>query len=157
MQKNKYQAYAVATQTVARTKQIVMLYDGAIRFMKQAKEAIAAKRIEDRYNCLIKASSVITGLQHCLDFENGGDIAKILYSFYSRVDGRIHTIHRSNSAATCDEVIEELRKMRELWHDIDINESETAAMSTAVPVPPATPSAAMTPGAEPDKTITLSA
>ena len=130
MQKQKYQAYAAATQTVARTKQIVMLYDGAIRFIKQARESIATKNIEERYNCLTKASKIITGLQYCLDFENGGDIARILYNFYSRMDAGIFAIHRSNSAQECDTIIEELRQMRELWHEIDLNESTKARPTT---------------------------
>ena len=132
MQKQKYQAYAAATQTVAKTKQIVMLYDGIIRFMQQAKEAIIHKRIEDRYNALIKSSEVIVGLQGCLDFENGGNIAKVLYSFYSTIDGHIFSIHRTNSAETCDEVINELKKMRDVWHEIDVNNADG---DSATPIP----------------------
>ena len=119
IQKQKYQAYAAATQTVARTKQIVLLYDGAIRFVQQAKEAIGDKRIEDRYNLLIKASEIITGLQACLDFEHGGEIAKILYQFYSSIDQRLFSIHRTNDVASCDEVIAELKQMRDVWQEID--------------------------------------
>jgi flagellar biosynthetic protein FliS len=78
--KQKYQAYAAATQTVAGTRQVVMLYDGAIRFVQQAKEAIRERRIEDRYNLLMKASGIVSGLQNCLDFERGGKIAKISVS-----------------------------------------------------------------------------
>lgn len=117
--KQQYQAYAAATQTVARTRQIVLLYDGVIRFVQQARTAIVEKRIEDRFNLLIKASDVIAGLQACLDFERGGEIAKVLYSFYSSVDGRIYSVHRTNSVETCDEVIAELKQMRDAWHEID--------------------------------------
>jgi flagellar secretion chaperone FliS len=131
IQKQKYQAYAAATQTVARTKQIVMLYDGVIRFLQHAREAIQEKRIEDRYRMLTKASEVLMGLQGCLDFENGGNIAKILYSFYSTIDSRIFSIHRSNSIETCDEIIAELKKMREVWQEIDTSNS-----AGATPVPP---------------------
>ena len=117
--KHKYQSYAAATQTVAKTQQIVMLYDGIIRFIQQAKEAINENRIEDRYKTLTKASEVIIGLQSCLDFENGGHIARVLYGFYASVESRIFTIHRTNSIATCDEVIAEVKNMRDVWHEID--------------------------------------
>ncbi len=116
---NKYQAYAAATQTVAKTRQIVMLYDGAIRFVQQAKEAIRERRIEDRYHLLVRSSSVISGLQSCLDFENGGDIAKVLYQFYSSVELRIYSIHHNHSLEICDEVIADLKQMRDVWHEID--------------------------------------
>lgn len=131
MSKHKYHAYAAATQTVARTKQIVMLYDGTIRFMQQAKEAIRDKRIEDRYRMLTKASDVIMGLQGCLDFENGGDIGRILYSFYSMLDSRIFSIHRTNSIETCDEVLADLKKMRDVWHEIDQSHASGDATSAA--------------------------
>ena len=96
-----------------------MLYDGAIRFLQQAKKAIAENRIEDRYRSLTKASEVVQGLQICLDFENGGEIANILYGFYSSIDGRIFSIHRTNSIEACDEVIAEMKTMRDVWNEID--------------------------------------
>jgi flagellar protein FliS len=141
--KNKYQAYASATQTVAKTQQIVMLYDGAIRYIQQAKEAIRDKRIEDRYNLLIKAGEIIVGLQACLDFENGKEIARILYNFYSSIDTRMFSIHRTNSMETCDEIIEELKQMRSVWYDIDKGASADASVQAeAEPentAPPASP------------------
>ena len=152
--KQKYQAYASATQTVAKTKQIVLLYDGVIRYIQQAKEAIRARKIEDRYHLLIKASDVIVGLQACLDFENGKEIAKILYNFYSSIDTRLFSIHRTNSIETCDEVIAELKQMREVWHDIDQgSEGEEQA-----PPPAALPAAeAGEAAAQPKQHISFSA
>lgn len=155
MQKQKYQAYAVATQTVAKTKQIVMLYDGAIRFVQQAKEAIREKRIEDRYNLLLKASDIIVGLQSCLDFENGGEIAKILYNFYSSIDNRMFTIHRTNSMDACDEIIADLKQMRDVWHSID--ESEAGANANSNTAAPASPPEAPASAGSAPQSITLSA
>jgi len=120
-QKQKYQAYAAATQTVARTKQIVMLYDGAIRFLQQAKEAISEQRIEDRYKMLTKASDIIMGLQSCLDFDSGGNVGRVLYNFYSTIDSRIFAIHRSSDVEACEQVIADLKRMRDVWHEIDQN------------------------------------
>lgn len=123
VEKQKYQAYAVATQTVAPVRQIILLYDGIIRLVQQAKEAISEKRIEDRYNLLIKASELVGGLQGCLDFDNGGEIAKILYSYYSAIDSRLFAIHRSNSLQDCEAIIADLKQMRDAWHEIDQDSS----------------------------------
>lgn len=123
VEKQKYQAYAVATQTVAPVRQIILLYDGIIRLVQQAKEAINEKRIEDRYNLLIKASELVGGLQGCLDFDNGGEIAKILYSYYSSIDARLFAIHRTNSVDDCESVIADLKQMRSAWNDIDQDSS----------------------------------
>lgn len=127
---NKYQAYAAATQTVAKTRQIVMLYDGAIRFLQQAKEAMNEKRIEDRYHLLVRASNIVVGLQSCLDFERGGDIAKVLYQFYASIEMRIYALHYNNSVEACNEVIDSLKQMRDVWHEID--QSTASASGEAV-------------------------
>ena len=118
-EKHKYQAYANATQTVATTRQIVLIYDGVIRCVQQAKEAITEGQIEKRYHLLIKASGLITGLQGCLDFEKGEEIAKILYSFYSSINLRLHAIQRNNSLEDCDAIIADVKQMRDVWEEID--------------------------------------
>lgn len=129
--KNKYMAYAAATQTVGKTQQIIMLYDGVIKLIQQSKDAIREQRIEDRYNLVLKASNIIHGLQGCLDFENGGEIAKILFSFYSTVDNKLFTIHRTNSIESCDSVIEDLKQMRDAWVAID---QQSLAKASAAPI-----------------------
>ena len=115
----QYQAYNMANRTLAKTRQVVMLYDGAIRFLQHAKEAIGENRIQDRYNALAKVSDIIVGLQSCIDFEKGGDVARILFDFYASVDSRVLTIHRTNSAETCEQLIAEIRQMRDAWDQID--------------------------------------
>lgn len=152
--KNKYQAYAAATQTVAKTQQIIMLYDGIIKLIQQGKDAIREKRIEDRYNLLLKASNIVHGLQGCLDFENGGEIAKVLYSFYSSVDSKLFSVHRTNSIEACDEVINDLKQMRDAWAAVD-----EQVLAEQAPKPPETaaetPAPAPSPGAAPS--VVLSA
>lgn len=116
---NKYSAYTTATHMVRKTKQVVMLYDGAIRYVQQAKAAIEEKRIEDRYNALVKACDIITGLQLSLDFENGGEVAKVLYDYYAGIDMRLLSVHQSESTEICDLCIKHLKMMREAWDEID--------------------------------------
>lgn len=134
MVKRQYQAYKSATHTVAKTQQVVMLYDGAIRYIRQAREAIEAKRIEDRYNLLMKAADIISGLQGALDFERGGNIAVVLYNYYSSISSRLFAIHHSNNVKDCDAVIEDLKQMRAIWQQIDSGDTEENQPSP----PPAT-------------------
>lgn len=132
VEKQKYQAYAAATQTVAPTRQIVLLYDGIIRLVQQAKDAINDKKIEDRYNLLIRASELVGGLQGCLDFDNGGEIARILYSYYSSIDARLFAIHRTNSIDDCNSIIDDLKQMRDAWSEIDQSTSSANHKATDV-------------------------
>lgn len=129
---HQYRAYAAANMTVGKTRQVVMLYDGAIRFVQQAVEAIDREDYEARYNLLTKTSEIIVGLQSSLDFENGGEIAKLLYDFYASLDARIFSVHRNNSVPTLESVAKELRMMRDAWHEIDRQQAEEAAKSHIV-------------------------
>ncbi len=115
----QYKAYNVASATVPKTRQVVMLYDGAIRFMQQAKLAIDEKRIEDRFNLLNKVSEVLLGLQGSLDYTHGGEIAPLLYDYYSSLDSRIIYVQRTNDMKILDSVIAELKTMRGAWGEID--------------------------------------
>lgn len=117
--KKPYQAYAAAMQTMAGTRQVVMLYEGIIRYLQQAREAMAQRRIEERYNNLTRASEIVFGLQSCLDFERGGDVAKVLYNFYTSLDARIFSLHRSGDAAVCEQLIADVKRMRDVWAEID--------------------------------------
>ncbi len=112
-------AYRQAAHTVSKTRQVVMLYDGVIRNLNQIKEAIKENRIEDRYNKLIRTSDIISGLQMSLDFEYGRDVAQTLYDFYSSVDMRLIQLHRYPKIEVLDEIIAEIREMRDLWDHID--------------------------------------
>lgn len=127
----KFKAYSQAAHTVSKTRQIVMLYDGVIRFLQQAREAMEAKHIEKRYNLLVKASNVILGLQSCLDFTQDKAIAQTLYDFYSSADARVLSMHRTNDVILCDQLIVELKELRNIWASVDNGMMNEAAPGAA--------------------------
>jgi flagellar protein FliS len=129
----QYSAYRRATHTVGKTRQVVMLYDGVISALQQARDAMAERRIEDRYNLLTKATQILMGLQSSLDFASGHDVAAILYDFYSRALFTINTLQRDNDMAKCGELIEEIKSMRIMWDEIDREESASASPAAAPP------------------------
>lgn len=115
----QYAAYTAAHHTVNKTRQVVMLYDGAIRFVTQAKDAIERDNIQARYNALEKATAIISGMQSAIDFDNGGHIAQLLDDYYYSIYMRLMSIHRSNSAEMCTSIIQELKVMRDSWQEVD--------------------------------------
>lgn len=127
-----YKAYNRASHTVAKTKQIVMLYDGALRFLAQAREAIEKNDIETRYKRLVRVSEIMQGLQGSLDFEAGGGIANVLYDFYSDVELRIFNLQQQHNLEDCDALIHEIREMREVWARLDEQEAQSQASNQAV-------------------------
>ena len=130
---HKLDAYKNANFTVSKTRQIVMLYDGMIRFLQQAKAAMEEGRIEDRFTLLSKATAIVTGLQGCLDFEQNAEVSTTLYDYYAQCEATIFSLHRTNSVEDCERLIGQLKAMREAWHEIDT--------SHGVPAPAIVPEA----------------
>jgi flagellar protein FliS len=61
---------------------ILMLYDGALRFMTNAEDAFTANNIEGISNSLLRVQAIIAELLTSLDKEKGGDIALNLERIY---------------------------------------------------------------------------
>ncbi|MFK5927065.1 MAG: flagellar export chaperone FliS, partial [Desulfuromusa sp.] len=61
---------------------LIMLYDGAIRFVRQAKFAIEDGRKADKAIAIGKAIAIITEFSNTLDYEVGGEIALDLSQLY---------------------------------------------------------------------------
>ncbi|HEY9071288.1 MAG TPA: flagellar export chaperone FliS [Candidatus Ozemobacteraceae bacterium] len=61
---------------------ILMLYDGALRFMSQADEAFEAHNNEQISNMLLRVQAIIAELLTSLDKEKGGEIAINLERLY---------------------------------------------------------------------------
>ncbi|MCS6781267.1 MAG: flagellar export chaperone FliS [Geminicoccaceae bacterium] len=108
-------AYRGAAETIAPAQQLVMLYDGAIRFVREAESAIAAGAIERRHRNVRKAWDIVNALHACLDFERGGEVARSLDLFYGYVLHRLTRIDVTNDPAICAELIRLLGQMRASW------------------------------------------
>lgn len=114
-----YSAYRHAAETVTPTRAVVMLYDGAIRRLAEARSAILDGRIEDRHNHVAKCFLIVNGLHGQLDFQAGGDIAPLLDRYYGYILNRLALLDIRNDPSMCDELIERLREMRASWVAID--------------------------------------
>ncbi len=82
-QKLATQSYQnVQVATIDRGKLLLMMYEGAIKFLTHAKEGVEAKDIPKFARFLSKGQAIIAELMNTLDFEKGGDIARDLDRLY---------------------------------------------------------------------------
>lgn len=81
--KNAFQKYKqTSVQSASREKLLLMLYEGAIRFMKQAIIAIDGKDIAGRGMNIGRAFDIVNELNNTLNHEAGPEIAKNLEQLY---------------------------------------------------------------------------
>ena len=80
---NPYKQYQ-KTQVITASKEkiLLMLYEGAVRFTKQAIVAMDAKKVAEKGKCISKATAILSELMATLDFKIGGQLAVDLENLY---------------------------------------------------------------------------
>lgn len=81
--KNAHSAYkSVQVTTTDRGRLLLMMYEGAIKFLKQARMGLEEKDLPKFCRFLSKGQAIIAELMNTLDFEKGGTIARDLDRLY---------------------------------------------------------------------------
>jgi flagellar protein FliS len=108
------------TEVQSRTplELVVMLYDGGLASVHQARAAIERGDVATRGVAISRAMAIVNELQSTLNMEAGGDIARQLDDLYSWINGRLLAATTDNNAAALDEVARVLAKLRESWSSI---------------------------------------
>jgi len=83
-----------------------MLYDGAIRFIGEARAAIARNDVRARTEATRRALDIVAELQNTLNIEQGGDIARELDRLYAYMSSKLLEVTRGDAAAA-----EEIHKL----------------------------------------------
>ena len=95
--------------------QIVMLYDGAIKFLNLAAADIEADNLVAKAEHSNRALDIINYLQTILDFERGGDSAVILDRFYRSLAVLILRGSHELNAGLFRRAAELLAPVRDSW------------------------------------------
>ncbi|MCD6365703.1 MAG: flagellar export chaperone FliS [Planctomycetes bacterium] len=111
-----YQENAVTTQSSGHL--IVMLYDGAVKFLKQAIDAMEAGNIADKGRFITKAMDIINELDGVLDMDAGGDIALNLRRLYCFMRGHMVQANIKSDPRMLRDVISLLEELNESWRAI---------------------------------------
>jgi flagellar protein FliS len=99
---------------------VIMLYDGAIKSMMQAKAAFASGDVSVRGEFLSKAITIIDeGLSGVLDREAGGDIAANLGNLYDYISNRLLYANLKGHEASIDEAIGLMTELRTAWEQLE--------------------------------------
>lgn len=81
--KNAHATYqTVQVTTTDRGRLLLMMYEGALKFLKQSKAGLEGNDIPKFCRFLSKSQAIIAELMNTLDFEKGGNIARDLDRLY---------------------------------------------------------------------------
>ncbi|MFE4712071.1 flagellar export chaperone FliS [Paenibacillus sp. NPDC056722] len=119
-----YQKYQqTQMQTAPPAQLLLMLYDGAIRFVKTGISGIVEKNYEKANNNLCKAQAVINELIAALNHDY--PVAKTLYQVYEYMIYLLIQSNMKKDTQPANEVLEYLIELRDAW--------EVASKSSSLP------------------------
>jgi flagellar protein FliS len=117
VQKNAYSVYnknKVLTATPAELT--LMLYDGAIKFVNIAIDAVEKKDIERAHNNIQKTKNIIMEFQATLDHKY--PVAEDFDAVYAYLLRRLHEANIKKDREILEEVLKHLRTMRDTWKEV---------------------------------------
>jgi flagellar secretion chaperone FliS len=108
----------VEINTSNKFQLVVMLYDGAIRFLGLGRSAIANRDLIGKAQNLDRALAIIGELQNTLKMEEGGEIASQLDRLYTYMNERILLASSKMEIEPLTEVIKLLKILNAAWAEV---------------------------------------
>ena len=120
MKTQSVQKHYMATQvgTADRLQLVVMLYEGAISFLRQAKEKMALKDVSGKGLYLSKALDIIAELNASLNFQEGKEVAANLFHLYNFMTAHLTRANINWDQDAVDEVIAMLNQLKDAWEEV---------------------------------------
>jgi flagellar protein FliS len=126
LNKNPYNQYKQTQITTANQgKLIVMLYDGAIKFLTIALENMEPKKYDIVNTNIIKAQDIVTELLLSLNMDEGGEISRNLFSLYMYFKKQLLEANIKKDPQIITHLIKLLKELREAWDQISSNETRS--------------------------------
>lgn len=97
---------------------VVMLYDGTLQSLGEARDAMARKDVGARTRAISRALAILTELQGTLNMKEGGAIAEELDRLYAFAISRLVDVTTKRDASAIDEIVRVLTPLRDGWSQI---------------------------------------
>jgi flagellar protein FliS len=96
----------------------MLLFDGAVKFARHGREALANSDFEQSYNNISRTQNIVWELSNGLNHEQAPDLCDRLTALYNYMYRRLVEANMHRDPAIVDEVIELLEYERETWRQL---------------------------------------
>lgn len=118
MQTAAYQNYhKQEVEGASKGKIVLLLIEGAIRFLRRAAKGIEEKNIQEAHNNIIKAENIIYELMSTLNME-AGEIAENLMRLYDFIIWQLVEANKDKDKDKLESAINLLSPLRDAWKEI---------------------------------------
>lgn len=135
---NRSAAYKeTSVATASPTKLVVMLYEGAIKFLTRAAKDIRDRDLVSKAESVNRALAIIQHLRLTLDMEKGQHIARELDSLYAYAISKILEGSTKLDAGAIEEATKVLANLLPAWEEIARKDQEKVIPPALLAQPPA--------------------
>ncbi|MGV2939786.1 flagellar export chaperone FliS [Mesobacillus sp. LC4] len=114
---NPYQSYKQNSVNTASPGELtLMLYNGCLKFIHQAKKAIGDNNIQDKNNSILRAQDIIRELMVTLNPDI--EVGKQMMSMYDYMLRRLVEANIKNDLEILDEVEGLVTEFRDTWKQV---------------------------------------
>lgn len=122
-QTKAWQSYRqVATQTASPGQLVLLLYNGIIRFLEQARLGFGLddpKEFNETINNnLQRALAIINEMNQSLNMAEGGEFAVRMRALYDYFDRRLHESNMNKTETGILEVLKHVTVLRDAWAEM---------------------------------------
>jgi len=113
-------------KTASQGQLIIMLYEGAVKYLDRALELLALNaggtknpaNIEKISNSILKTQEIITELTASLDFDQGGEIARNLFSLYTWFNRELLEANIHQDIRRITAVRNQINELKVAWAEV---------------------------------------
>ncbi|SFD42079.1 flagellar protein FliS [Bacillus sp. OV194] len=114
---NPYQSYQNnSVQTASPGELTLMLYNGCLKFITQAKQAIQNKNLQEKNTNCLKAQKIIQELMVTLNMD--APVSQTLMPMYDYLNRRLIEANVQGSIEILDEVESFVTEFRDTWKEV---------------------------------------
>ena len=125
---NPYQQYrATKVETAGSVDLVVMLYQGAVKFIRLAIESIEQDDMKAAHTNFVRARDIVVELLGSLNREAGGQIATQLAGVYDYCFRRLIHANVKKDTAPAQEVLGIFRDLGKAWQQIAVQQRQAQA------------------------------
>ncbi len=106
--------------TATPEKLLLMVYDGAVRFVRSAREGVANRDFERANREIIRVQDILAELTAALDFGRS-DVSKSLFALYEYMNRRLIEANIRKDEKILEEVESMLGGLREAWKQVAVS------------------------------------
>ncbi|MBF0447585.1 MAG: flagellar export chaperone FliS [Magnetococcales bacterium] len=122
--------------TASREDLLILLYEGAIRFLERSIKEMEENRLGEHKMYLRRGLAIVAELQSTLDFEKGGELSMQLFDLYGFMLERLTQANMKKDMEQIRLVIRNLETLLEGWRDAVRQVKEESGLHNVAPVAP---------------------